>query len=379
LAAAALVAVGPTHVLFSRWAQQGITVPLFFALGVLAVVSVPVVAERHRRALAALAGLWFAAAFYGYAPARLVVPVLLLGLWWEMGGDVRRLARAYWPSAALFFLFALPILAFAVTDGSGRFSRVSVFGGRPMGEALGLFVANYAAHFDPRFLFFAGDANPRHGLAFSGLMGWAETPFFLLGLWTLRDRTRAGSRLLTVWLLAAPVAAALTADGIPHALRSILFFPAVHLISARGAGLLAGWAGRRVALAAVAVACLTTGVLGTVALFGRVAKDGASWQYGPLEALAVMDARHPGGPNALVTDYAVYYVLFHEQPDPRVFHEQGTAALRTLVLAPGAPLPDGALVAHPPFELFARPQGIDVPALSGDPADPPAMMIRPGW
>lgn len=380
LVAAAFTAVGPTHVLFSRWAQQGITVPLFFTVGVVAVLSVPVAAERHRRALAAGGGLALAAAFYGYAPARLVVPLLLLGLWWEMGGDLRRLVRAYWPAAALFFLFALPVLGFALTEGTGRFNRVSVLAGRGPLEAAGLFLANYAAHFDPRFLFVAGDANPRHGLPFAGLMGWAETPFFLLGVWTLvRGRGRAGTRLLTVWLLAAPAAASLTADGIPHALRSILFLPVVHLVSARGAGLLAAWAGERRAAAAAGAAAVVTGVLAGAALSGPVARDGHAWQHGPLEALAVMDRHNPAGPNYLVTDYAVYYILFHEQPDPRDFQEKGLEALRAQPAPPGAPLPEGALVAHPPFQMFARAQGIDVPALGGDASAPPAMMVRTGW
>lgn len=381
LAAMAFLAVSPTHVLFSRWAQQGITVPLFCSLGVLAVLAVPSAADKHRRALAALAGLLLAVAFYGYSPAQVVVPVILLGLWAEMGGDWRRLARTYWPAALLFLLFSVPIFLYAATAGSARFDRLSVFADRPLGEALTLAVSNYARHFDPRFLLLWGDANPRHGLPLAGLLAWAEAPFFLLGLATLATWRRPGARLLLVWLLAAPLAASLTTEGIPHALRSILLFPAVHLVSARGAGLLWRWTQERsprVAPAAIGAACALTLVLTAQALFVRTARDLFAWQHGVLQALAAMDARNPAGPNVLSAEvpYAHYYVLFHEKPEPAAFHERGMRAARTLILAPGQALPEGALVARPP-QLFERAQPGDITA-PGD-EETLVMMIRNTW
>ncbi|MBX3729915.1 MAG: hypothetical protein KF858_12070 [Candidatus Sumerlaeia bacterium] len=379
LAAAAFVAVSPAHVLFSRWAQQGITVPLFFTAGVLAVLTVPLALDRHRRALAASAGLLLALAFYAYEPARLVVPFILLGLWWEMGGDLRRLIRVYWPAAVLFFLFAIPIVLFAATAGSARFARISVFGDGVTFAAFVQFAANYLAHFDPAFLFVSGDANPRHGLPWGGIVGWAEAPFFLAGLWTLRARAGAGARLLIVWLFAAPLAAAMTNDGIPHALRAILFLPAVHLISARGVGVLVAVAGARLAAGALVLVTVFSFALDATALRRRVALDGFAWQYGVLEALDVMWRENPDGPNVLYTDYAPYYALFFEQPDPRLFHEHGLDALRTVLLPRGATLPVGALVASPPFDLFAKTQPLDVPALGGDPSAAPAMQVRPRW
>ncbi|MCB2156872.1 hypothetical protein KQI84_18495 [bacterium] len=381
LAAAGFVALSPTHVLFSRWAQQGVTVPVFATLGVCLVLAVAAAGERHRRALAVLAGLAFGLAFYAYAPARLVVPVILLGLAWEMGGDWKRLVRAYWPAAVAFFVIAVPVFLYAMTAGSGRFERVSVFAGRSLPEGVGLFLLNYLRHFDPRFLFFFGDANPRHAMALSGLIPWGETAFFLIGLVTLRRLSRPGSRLLLVWVLAAPLAASLTAEGIPHALRSILFFPAVHLVSARGVLAIAERLNPRAALGVLAVERLATGVLLIVALASFLPKRDQAFQYGVLEALDRMWEANSEGPNVLSVEvpYAHYYVLFHDAPDPAEFQENGLAAAPTMLLAPGMALPPGALVARMNADIFAPPGPLDILSPTAEPGSAPVMTVRPGW
>ncbi len=379
LAAALFVALSPTHVLFSRWAQQGITLPLLVALGVFCLLRIATAHERHRRALSLVSGALLALAAYAYDPARLVVPLIALGAAWEFrarGGRWRDLL----PAALLFAAIEIPLVLFTLTEGSARLGRVSLFADRSIAGALVAALFNYLSHFSPTFLFVTGDANPRHSLPLSGLMPWAEAPFFLLGLVALAWKRPPGARLLSVWLLAAPVAAALTAEGIPHALRSILFFPAVHLASALGVRLLIEWLSMRRAVAAVAASACVTFVLLVLAL-PVLSRQGAPWQYGVLEALAAMDERQPGGPNVLSAEvpYAHYYVLFHDRPAPADFHERGLDAARTLILFPGMRLPAGALVARPPASPFERAEPGDIPTLEGLPGDPPAMAIRAGW
>lgn len=382
LAAAAFTAVSPTHVLFSRWAQQGITVPLLATLGIALLLHAPCGAARHRRAAVAVGGLLLGAAFYAYDPARLVVPFILVALAIEMRAPIGRLVRLYWPAALLFLAIAVPVFAYATTQGGARFQRVSVFGGRSLPEAAVLAAANYVRHFDPIFLFVSGDANPRHAMPFSGVVAWAEGPFFLAGIASLAmQRRRAGSALLLGWLLAAPLAAALTNDGVPHALRSILFWPVVHLVSARGVVVLAERIRWRLALPACATAVVVAGLLAFAALEFQVRREAAPWNFGVLEALEAMDRANPDGPNALSAEvgYAHYFALFHERPDPLQWQEQGPQVLRTSILAPGTPLPDRGLVARPNVDPFARRGPFDVPALSGDPTAPPAMTVRPQW
>jgi len=381
LAAAAFVAASPVHVLFSRWAQQGVTVPLLATLGV-GLVLATVASAKHARALAAVAGLLLGAAFYAYDPARLVVPVLLLALAVEMRAPLPRLAKAYWPAALLFFAVAVPVLAYATTQGDARFRRVSVFADRSVAEGLALAATNYARHFDPRFLLLHGDANPRHGMPFAGVVSWAEAPFLLAGIASLAMRRRwPGTVLFGGWLLAAPMAAAFTNDGVPHALRSILLWPVVHLVSARGVVLLAEATSRRTAAIACVAGAGASAILAFVGLETRVRRDAASWNYGVLEALETMDRANPGHANALSVEvgYAHYFALFHERPDPAAWHEQGPAVLRTTILPPGAPLPEGALVARPNRDPFAAAGPLDVPGISGDPTAPPAMTVRPRW
>jgi hypothetical protein len=378
-AAMLFITLGPTHVLFSRWAQQGVTTPLLAAAGLATLLAVRGSA-RHARALSVLGGIALALAFYAYDPSRVVVPLLLLGLWWELAGPLRRNVRDFGAGAAAFLALAVPTTLFALGQGGARFARVSVFADRPLAEGLLAAAGNWLAHFDPRFLFLWGDGNARHAMPLAGMIGWVEIPFFLLGLVAIVRNLRApGARLLLAWLLAGPTAAALTNEGIPHALRAILMIPALHLTSAWGAGWLATRIGLRRTTVALAVAGLGGGVV-LVAGLGRLKRDPLAdvhWQHGVLESLTRMEQIDPGGRHALSAEvpYAIYYALFFERTDPAALQELGGDALRTMIVPPGAPLPPGTWLARPNTDPFLRAGPHDIPHPGGDPAAPPVMRV----
>lgn len=401
---AAFAALSPTHVLFSRWAQQGITVPLWTTLGLLALERAWRGAPSRRRAWAAASGVLMALAAYSYDPARLVVPLILLAAcawaWTATPREERRaLASNIGVGAAVFALFYGPLFVWSLSAGAARFSRVSVFADRSLGEGLLLAAANYVAHFDPRFLFVHGDANPRHDLPWAGVVAGAEAPFFLFGVFALvaavrrRCHRAPQSWLLLGWLVAAPAAAALTNDGVPHALRSILLWPVVGLISARGFEALVelGQGPKHHPERPCVPAWLVPGALGlasllTVAslvdsLVRVVPRHQDAWQAGTVEAVAQMWELNPDGPNVLSAEvpYANYYVLFVERTLPADYHTRGPEAMRTLILMPGAPLPAGALVARPNSNAFEIPQDTDIMASDAGDGDAPLFTIRSGW
>jgi hypothetical protein len=104
-------------------------------------------------------------------------------------------------------------------------------------------LANFAEHFSPGYLFFTGDANPRHSTQRIGELGFVEALAVGIGLMLILERAFAraartassapvgawGARWLVFFsgfaALAGILPAALCYTGVPHALRSIGAWP----------------------------------------------------------------------------------------------------------------------------------------------------------
>jgi 4-amino-4-deoxy-L-arabinose transferase-like glycosyltransferase len=375
LLAAGLAAFAPQGVMFSRWAQQGVTVPLWTALGVWLAWKALWSGATERRALAAGGGLLLGLAFYSYDPARIAVPAIIAGLAIGLGrAGLRERRREALTILAAFLAIALPVFLFAVTqEGSHRFRRVSVFS-EGIGSGILAAALNYLRHLDPRFLFLFGDANPRHQLpVVGGLVGaFAAVPVIVGGgvlAWQARSgaltrEDRARLWLTGAWVLGAPLAASLTREGIPHALRCILLGPGVILLAAEGARAIAvAWPQRRMLVAGFAAAALAVHFAFAVVGLTRLMKPTqGAWQEGILPALQMAhEADPPGGVYLSASvPYAPYFALFSEQTDPRALREEGLATMRTMLLPPETRPPQ-----LPPRSLLIVPRGptVDSPAL----------------
>ncbi|HOE96570.1 MAG TPA: hypothetical protein PK847_08285 [Candidatus Sumerlaeota bacterium] len=245
LAVAFWLACSPWHLVFSRWALQGIFVPLLMA----AVLWGLWLAERaptRRQGLAGfpLAGFSLGMLYYAYSgasPFALAWGACLLILHRR---EIGRRPRAALAGLLLFLAWFIPTTAVRLAPGGAeRLARIAIWSD-PGLSAAGLllaFLRNYLAHFDPRFLFLTGDAQPRHCIPGTGVLLLADAVLLPIGLvWTIRKRQPLAGALLAA-LLCAPIPAAITRVGIPHALRAIgMIVPAV---AWSGAGLvvLLGW------------------------------------------------------------------------------------------------------------------------------------------
>ena len=96
-----------------------------------------------------------------------------------------------------------------------------------------LFVQNYVSHFTPKFLVEEGDVNPRHRVKGMGVFYHFEIPFLIAGLIFLFKIDRKIRSLIILWILIAPLPAAL-AYPTPHALRSLNMLPMLQLLTAMG-------------------------------------------------------------------------------------------------------------------------------------------------
>lgn len=248
--------------------------------------------------------------------------------------------RSLLPGALAFAVLWLPQVVYTLGPGGGRLERVGFAGAGA--------VANHLSFWSPGFWFLTGDPNPRHHLAGTGFAGPAVG---LLGLaaavrWGLmlvrrprREALAAPFPFFLAWMLLAPLAAALTAEGNPHALRAILLVPGSALL---GGMLLSAPLScppsrhfRVAGVVALAILCLAGAALTARGLVLLSRGPGAPWEAGTVEA--VRHALGKGGTPSLSAEvpYALYVALFAEETPPHDYQERGMAALRTRLLAPG--------------------------------------------
>ncbi len=248
--AALILAVSPWHLLFSRWANQGILMTLFIpaalwmtwrALGkdrekVLEQEdedTPPVgVANSFAWRWILPASLCWALAWNAYEPARLFVPLFLfalIGIEAYKGGSVNRLFFA----GVLTVLWISPfVIDIALKWNQTQARLAAIAGDQPFNPAL--IVGNYLLHWNPVYLFWSGDTNPRHHISGQGQLSWLEGVSFLMGLVFLWKGEGSWRLWLAAWLLLAPLPAAFTHEGLPHALRTLMIVPAIALVAGYG-------------------------------------------------------------------------------------------------------------------------------------------------
>lgn len=328
--ASLLLAVSPWHLPFSRWANQGIMLPLLLTLFMLA-------RDASRRQKAWLVGAVLAlfGALYSYEPAKAIVPVLLLGL---IVYDLLRRDSSDLNNdllvLGLLLLSAIPMIRFHLTHpdmSNARFQSISVltdFFQHPVRSVFRVFL-NYLAHFSPAYLFISGDANPRHSVASMGQLYLTEVISLAVASWVVIRERRREDILCVIWLAAAIVPAALTNEGVPHALRTIGAVPAFALLSARGLSIIIGrvsntGVGSLLGKGSITVLAATVFLIGLffVDYYGHYAVYSApDWEYGWRESVERIQIEKAMRPNVVISGWASYpeiFILFYTQhpPDP---------------------------------------------------------------
>jgi len=361
LFSAGLLAVSPWHIMFSRWALQGILEPLlitasllFFQYGL-----------SRKPSYLILCGLFSGLAFYTYEVARVFVPLLLICLFLIHRRALLREKKWAVGCALIFLAIALPTFIYYIAGAhSARFARLSVFGaGRNLSESLVLFLRNYLKHYSLDFLFLHGDSELRHSLPGIGMMYLFEAPVLFYGLLLLIKEAKPYRALLLCWFFLYPLASALTNEGIPHALRSIVGLPMFQVILGIAVAHLLRHVRKFLAQCAVAEnpekhARLTLLVRGLVLLIiltvainvirmGRNLfhhypyESAENWQYGVKQAL---DIAHKNGASpdrvffsGYIT-YAPYLVMTYDRIDPVKLKREGISGLGYNFLPPNLPV-----------------------------------------
>ncbi|MDI6782899.1 MAG: glycosyltransferase family 39 protein [bacterium] len=234
--AAFLLAISPWHLLFSRWANQGILLPLFITFGLYCWIRAVDTTTAKNRLWLMGSLLIFAMSLYTYDIAKVFIPLCLLGLLVIYRDEIRRDKRYFLIGLGCFLLLLIPLVWFGLSApglSQERFNRISIFAqNRSFWNSGLLFLNNYIQHFSPNFLFISGDNNPRHSAG--GIVYLFEIPFLIYGIYLLLKKRTKTNKLFLWWLLIFPIPASLTNEGIPHALRTICALPVFSICSAIG-------------------------------------------------------------------------------------------------------------------------------------------------
>lgn len=236
LAAAALLAIDPTHTQLSRWGHEASLTPLLTLapLAALLWAGLPLDdgSQQARPLRAALAGLLCGICCYGYPAVRLFVPILLTAVVLVNLPAWYRLLKTRRGAAALAGLFA----GLALTFGPLAYQHLTApeeIGRRgsmtwlwspadPLATRIHLLFDRYAAHFHPDFLFRHGDTDAIAWTAGFGLLPWYVLPLQIVGLIVLLPRlarSRA-ARLVLAGVILYPAGDVLNWHVSLHGLRS---------------------------------------------------------------------------------------------------------------------------------------------------------------
>jgi 4-amino-4-deoxy-L-arabinose transferase-like glycosyltransferase len=345
--AALILAVSPWHLLFSRWANQGILMTLFIPAalwltwkslgydreGILVSANQANVSQAEEAPTSGVANsfawrwilpasLFWALAWNAYEPARLFVPLFLFALIGIEAYKGRSVIRLF-TMGVLTVLWISPFVFDIVWKWNETQARLTaITGDQPFNPAA--LVGNYLLHWNPVYLFWSGDSNPRHHISGEGQLSWLECAAFFAGLWFLWKGEGPWRPWLVAWLLLAPVPAAFTHEGLPHALRTLMIVPAIALVAGYGLSQLVDRLPCPFHMVAplplVVLVLIQMGYTWTCFNGAYREENALYWEAGFVEAIKTVEANRKEGETCVISglvEFPQAIVEFVTLPDPR--------------------------------------------------------------
>lgn len=301
LAAAAILAISPWHIFYSRAGFGEIIAWPFFLTISLWLFYLGTRQPRYWLAAAAAFGL----TLYSNRPAWVTLPPLLLILAVLYHRELIKHWRISLASLLILAAMSAPAVHHAVFVQEDRARNQSILT-LDLGtqETINRFFEHYRLHFSRAFLFdAAGEENLRHTLPGSSWIYEWQVPFLILGFLALLWKPTRPKLVVLALLLLFPIASA-AAAGSPSSSRAILGVVPFTVITAYGVvtpvRILNGWRTRPAFTVAarglgglVLVGTVVAGGVGLASFldtyhgsYKQVAEGGWGWQWG---ARAIMD------------------------------------------------------------------------------------------
>src|SRR3989344_420192 len=351
--AAMLLAVSPWHVHFSRGAwEANLSLTLTLA-GICFFLRF----LKGKRKSVYLSCLFFALTLWAYQGAKLGTTLVVVAVLLAYRKQFNLMPRRQIIKVlVLGFVLVLPIILSVVQGQAGRLAVFSVFSyRRPLEyvvnilnqEGVGInswqyifyhsgplsilrgVLNRWTNYYSARFLFFEGDwANPRHGAPDVGVLLLADLPMLIFGfLYLARSQNRNAKWFVLLWLLLAPLPAALSRDTI-QGVRSLNEVVPLTILTACGSAYMWGFA--KIRKLAILLPCYLVVYASNYIYFLdqywahyplRSAKD---WQYGYKQAiLAISKEQNAYQQIVFQQSYNQPYIffLFYQKYDPKNYQK----------------------------------------------------------
>lgn len=355
--ASGLLAISPWHILLSRAAFEANVATFFIVLGVYLFLEV-----KNRKWFLPLSIVSFIISMYSFNTARVVAPLLILGLVvMNRSYILENIRKQFIISAAVGAIIFLPLFTFLLTPQAKlRFNEVNIFSDGAVVERANEQIANdgnafwskilhnrrlgytveYLKHYfdnlSPNFLFFKGDGNPKFSIQDVGQMYIWEIPFLIAGTLFLFRRREGSWWIIPYWLIVGIIPAGIARET-PHALRIETTLPTFQILTAYGLfEVYKLVSSMKYKVLSIKIAGLLAVGFLLLAIFNfsyfihnyfrHYSKEFSSeWQYGYREAIEFTSANENKFDNIIFTEELgrpYIYVLFHKQYDPARFRQE---------------------------------------------------------
>jgi 4-amino-4-deoxy-L-arabinose transferase-like glycosyltransferase len=345
-----LLAISPWHIHFSRGAWE-----INFALSLTLIGIYFFLKSLQKQKFLIFSSVFFALTLLTYQGAKLasaIVVLILVSVYWRE--LLRFNKKVLLKSFFLGLVVSVPIILIFFECKNGRLKVFSVFsyrrpaeylqaqldqGNEKVGE-LGYYLfhsetfnmvrgimGRWFNHFSAKFFFFVGDwQNPRHSAPNQGMLLLGDSALILLGIvWLIKALNRKEAKFVGLWLLLAPLPAALSRDQV-HAVRAFNLVIPLTIILALGLSWLAKHLKNKVFISCFVLLYFAGFVYFLDAYFVHLpVHDSLYWEYGYKQAVEIVIPIQDKYEKVHVRQsYAQPYVyfLFFQNYDPVKYQKQ---------------------------------------------------------
>lgn len=256
-----ILAFAPWSIVFSRATNESL-IAVFFVISGLSFIAYAI--RTNRILFYSLGTIAFTVSFFLYHTPRIFIPLLFFSTIVYFFIRKKQKEQYFFKLGCVFLLLSCLSfsLIFLVSGGTGRFNQVNIFSSFETGFQLRkelqedtiagspwflsrfmhnkitndayMFVSNYLDYFSGNFLFIKGGLPLWYLVSRAGVLLAIELPFVLYGVYVLLQSKKEIHKALLIWILVAPVVAAITIDDIPNTQRSMVLFPFLDMVAAAG-------------------------------------------------------------------------------------------------------------------------------------------------
>lgn len=245
LLAALIIAVSPWSIQLSRAAFEANLGAFFNICGLYLFIK----AVKKNPWYFLLSTVFFMLSFYTFNANRITGPIVFAALSLFYVRTIWNYKRAYIVAIIIGGILLIPSIPYLLSAESKlRFNEVTIFTDLNTVEVANkrieregnaiwakilhnrrvgftqLYLSHFIDQFNPRYLFYQGDRNPRLSVQVVGELYFFELPFLIIGLYAIFRRKKELFITLILWIIAAIIPSA-TARETPHALRTASLLP----------------------------------------------------------------------------------------------------------------------------------------------------------